>query len=74
MPQDFFCLADLERQLLIDEFTTRHAAEEALSRRVKADPDDARRLGILCFDESGRQVGAPIRMPPLSRRGPDLAR
>jgi hypothetical protein len=74
VPKDFYCLADLERQLLIDEFTTLYAAEEALARRVRVDPDEASRLGILCFDETGRQLGAPIRMPPLSRRGQDLAR
>ena len=71
---DVFCLADIEHQVLIDEYTSRYAAEQALARRISAHPEEAGRLAILSFDASGRQLGAPISMPPLGRDRSDLAR
>ena len=55
-----YCLADLDCQVLIDEFDNRAAAEEALARVVLQRPDAASSIGILSFDAGGRQIGAAI--------------
>ena len=66
-----YCVTDLDRQLLIDEFDNRLDAENALDRALRRRSLADARIGILSFDAAGRQIGSPImRIPPVRGLSP----
>lgn len=56
----FYVLTALANGDSLGEFDSLHDAEAALDRVIAADPSAADEVGIVSFDESGTQQGAPI--------------
>jgi hypothetical protein len=56
----FYVLTALAHGDSLGEFDSLEAAEAALDRVIAADPSAADEVGIVAFDETGAQHGAPI--------------